>query len=100
MSHEGMYMVTLMVPVYAESLADAHETAVRAVSHTPLGHSVVRAEPVAREDGEIGAEQLLEHGKWVASVYPVVVRAARKESRVLESWGRFLCEAEEGVGEP
>lgn len=97
MSHEGMYMVTLMFPVVADDVVEAQSLVMRAVMHTPMSNYVVRVEPVEMEEGQMAPVRRAAFVEWLVKAYPEAVETARKSQKEMDSWGKFLCEAEEGV---
>ena len=95
----ALHVVMLLVPVEADGSIDAERTVKQAISHTPLAVSACRAEAVEGPEAMMPSGMLIRFGKWMSREYGTVVSAARKDWKAMESWGKFLCDMEEGVGE-
>lgn len=92
------YMTVVASILDADSPDEALSMATRAFSHTPLGNGSLTGFEIERLEGEIPSKMLMAVGKWLAEVYPVVVAAYKQDHDALNSWGRFLCDMEEGAG--
>lgn len=91
------YVVIQVIGIDAASADEAISLVSKAQGHTPLGKAWSSAIKGEEGGAQIPSPTLMEVGKWLASVYPEVVAKHQAEQKVLNSWERFLCEAEEGV---
>lgn len=94
------FVVIQVVVVEGASAMDAISLVQKVQEHTPLGKACVSAIEVEGEGREMAGPALMEVGKWLASIYPEVVAHHRKETLVMDTWGKFLCEMEEGLEAP